>query len=284
MKGSIILLMMLLFCLPAKAQRKNGFYGKKMFVDVSVRGALPLIYSTLENSYYVASGSSNLSLGKDRLNYGYSGAIGYAFRKNKAVSLQVSHMFGNIAGPNQYAYKPSDALYNTEVFYFNMEHERLKVSTFIVMPVLHFSNNSNLLPIGVSHEFGVGYRTTRLVEDDYIKKVGVYYSSYTDQNGDYQQISLNTTQEATAFIDSLEKADGPILDYNRKYTGVSFTYALRIRRPFNESLALNTGFRYSFNLSREADKYAPSGALSNNFLNYHRYSIIVFDIGLTYIF
>lgn len=248
---------------------------------------MPVINSFFADGYYKKTGTSSLTLSKDRFNYGFSGTVGIAFQHNRAISLNISNMFGNIAGPSRINFIPPNASesYSSDQFYLEMNHENLSIRTLVISPTLHFSNNSSLLPVGVSHEVGIGYRTTRIVEKEYAYNVMPYHMGYSDQNGSYTQFNLNTTAEANAFVDSLVKADGSYIDYKRKYIGATFTYALRIRKPLTESIGMNVGLKYSLNLTRIQDKdplYFKT--IQDHLLNYHRFSIITFDFGLTLMF
>lgn len=275
---------MLLLTGAVTAQKNNGFYGKKFFFDLSARGATPIINNVFMDNYYKATGSNNLQLSLDRLNYGFSGTIGMAYERDKAISLNVSQMYGNIPGPGLIIVRPSDANEGTGNFTIYTEHENLSVRSLVIMPNLCFSSKSSLLPVGVSHEFGIGYRITSIVEKDYVYEASPFYYAYTDQTGNYHQINASSNAEANAFVDSLVKADGPYIDYNRKYSGISLSYAMRIRRPLNDYLALNAGLRYSLHFTKSSDKGYYMDPILDEMLSYHRFSIITFDIGLTLLF
>lgn len=252
-----LITIMLLFTGVVTAQKNNGFYGKKFFFDISARGTTPLVNNIFVNDYYKKEGSNTLHLSKDRFNYGFSGTVGMAFEHDKAICLNVSEMFGNIPGPTVIQ---TPDMGGTAIYL--RAHENIRLRTLLIMPTLCFSNKSSLLPIGISHEFGVGYRMTNVVEKDYI------FALEYGGSGTSESLGIS------------------YIDYKRKYAGLSLSYALRIRRPLSNTLALNAGLRYMLNFSKADDKvynyyYDP---IPREILSYHRCSIITFDIGLTLLF
>lgn len=282
MKRGIFLITLVCFSFLADAQQYNGFYGKKMYFDLSFCLAKPIRDYSNKTNYYKSSNGRTLSTTRDYINGGASVNLGIALKNNLGLSLNASSFFANIPGLYQTQfYTQSNDEYPIVI---ELKHERLNIRTFLITPTLHLSSVNSLLPVGFSHELGVGYHSTSIVEKDYVYEATPF--SYYDNN---TNIYVNNKEDATAFVDSLTNVNGPIIDYNRKFKGLSLCYALKLRRPLTPMLAINAGLLYSFHFTRSNDKQIYSdqyadGGIARNMLNYHRYSIWKFEFGLTYLF
>lgn len=237
MKNSILVLVLLVFQVGNVSwAQKGGLYGKTRFVEFSLVGNSPIINNvTNKNGFYVNSGSNSLVAGSDRFNGGFYGAIGIAPRRNFAISLSGGLSYSNSVGPNQIFYPDSYSYNGYSSFYVN--HENLSIRTMTIMPILHFGGSRELLPVGLSHELGVGYSSSSVVEKDYIVRA----------DGGYAYVNNQMYTDIPKLIDSIVAVNGSYINYDQKYKGFVLMYGLKFRTPLNKRLMLNYGIRYTVN-------------------------------------
>lgn len=267
MKKEIRLLALVYFCaFSVVAQKKDSYFGNSNFVEVTSVSYFPLVQNYLNRSakHYKKSGSSLRSTSPDWFNTGFRGAIGHAFKRNFAMSMECGMDFWST---------PLEEMYGgTEVgqsgTYFQISrHENLKMTTVHFMPKLHFASSSALLPLGLNHEFGIGYTRTKVSEREYLSVL----------------LSTSYVPESSA----------EYIDFERVYPTVQFLYALRMRKPLTQNLLLNYGLRYTLDvgLSSESSNSkteklysATNGRIEDQVRNNLRNNILSFDLGITYAF
>lgn len=261
MKFTIFSLIMLSFFL-SYAQDNKGYYGTKAYFSLETNMSTPLISNLVNNG---------LELKKyDKLNYGIRVSGNYIIKRNLSIGIELSNDFSNLSGtifPNYYSYS------NYDVKDYNF-YQDIKLSTFSFIPKIEFSSKNGLLPLGLSHQIGIGISKTNL-------KSGTYNYWLSDYGYSYNYIN-----EANDFDGSFE-----FTKENRPETikNLTFLYALNIRTSLTKKVMLSYGFRYTLNIYKQKniglfqlinfdnDRYE-SKVITQRFLN-----IIHFNLGLTYV-
>ena len=153
--------------------------------------------------YYKTNSSNTLVSGKDNFNYGFQLGFGIAVKKNVAINLQSGIWFSDVAGPS--------SIYGGNYTY-PVRHENLNVRTLSFLPVINIAEKSALLPVGFSHEIGIGYTVSQIVEKDYVYQPREQYTYIFDNN-------TNQYVSTKYILDSLEAKNGSFIDYSKKYKG-----------------------------------------------------------------
>ena len=151
-----------IFFIGSSVQAQNtGLYGKKISLDLSFGGAMPVI-NMLNGSMY-KSRSGVLVEKLDMFDYSIRTGASYALANNFALGFEFDIEFMNIHAPT-YAYVsyPSGGATSMQ-----MKHEALNMRTMVFMPRFEFTSHSGLLPIGQSHQIGIGFSRTKIVQKDY---------------------------------------------------------------------------------------------------------------------
>ncbi|MFT6283376.1 MAG: hypothetical protein ACJA0U_003519 [Salibacteraceae bacterium] len=207
--------------------QNTGLYGKKVSLDLSFTGNIPII--NMLNGPMFKSKSGVLTEKMDLLDYGLRTGASYALSNNFAIGIEFDMEFMNINAPTS-AYVPYPSG-NSE--FITIKHQALNTRTLIFMPRLEFTSNNGLLPIGLSHQIGFGFTRTKVLQKDY---------------------------DRTLFISTDSNGDGPILDNfdedfynytNKAFKGIVLMYTLNVRTPINKFMMITYGIRYNFNYGTE---------------------------------
>jgi hypothetical protein len=242
-------------------QKKNfGFYGKKFYLQVDGLFSSPIIYNMLNISGFndvVSYGTNghNLEEKSNWINYGYRISAGIAVKRNVGVGIELGTDFSKVA-PN----------------YSNVDHEMLSVSTFSIIPKIELANESALLPMGLSHQFGIGMEWSSIQDENYIFN---YYNNFTNQNEYVHYNQVSSSELPFGEIKKIPSANRFVLLYD-----------LTMRNPISKSLMITYGFKYTL-------KFTPPNQESNfnQLPNYEYYldeinfqrnmNFITFHMGLT---
>ena len=229
-----LVLFALLFTQGIFAQN-SGFIGKKNIISLDARVFNPLMLniSRQEELKYKANGSQ-FEPARNLLSYGMNLSIGRTLANRFAFHIQASvlnyKMLADVAGnfPN---------LSINRSTYF-------KGKAFGIMPILEFASSGGILPLGLSHQVGLGFYRNKVVKDDYLFLARDYYSSNQD-------ITLYTEDQ--------------LFDYdNYSVKSYSLMYKLNLRLPVSRSVLYNLGIRYNLNFTQnifEYDDVPPSGLI-----------------------
>jgi hypothetical protein len=280
MKNILIIVCYLITATQVTAQSvKGGLYGKTRFVEFSANGNYCMLSSFRQPfEYYKTNSSNTLVSGKDNFNYGFQLGVGITVKKNVAINLQSGIWFSDVAGPS--------SIYGGNYTY-PVRHENLNVRTLSFLPVINIAEKSALLPVGFSHEIGIGYTVSQIVEKDYVYQPREQYTYIFDNNTN-QYISTKY------ILDSLEAKNGSFIDYSKKYKGFTAMYGLKFRTPIGKNLLINYGLRYTLNLvGSTEDGYNSSNdygsATSYETIRYHIRkahfrNVLSLNVGVTYAF
>lgn len=208
-----ILILFILFSGLCSAQH-SGFFGKKSYIEFNVIGSVPLIDNLFfgDASGYKKSGS-NLVPGKDWFESGLRLALGHAVSNKFGVGIEFGMDFQNVAPLLFY----SNFDYSSDHI---LRHEMLDLRTIVVVPKVEFTSADGLLPIGLNHQIGFGYTSTKVVDRKYV----------LDRNG---------TIPPTGSLKLAPISDG--------FNGMVLFYALNMRTALSKRFMLNYGIRYSAN-------------------------------------
>lgn len=254
--------------------KNNGYYGKRTFFDLSTVISVPLFSNVFADNTAFKKAGAGLSPGKDYFNYGFRISIGHASKRNFAVLFEYGQDYSNIY-PNIYI--QSDYSGSNNYYQANFKHEMMDVKTNIFMPKLEFATRNSLLPMGLSHQIGIGYSKSKIALHEY-----TYLLTGEDENG----------VPFTGGYKTYDAKDGNNQLINSKrirpVNKVILLYALNLRSPISKSLMINYGIRYTLQVGR-FDPYQNSGDgtyLDENDLmelisRQRSFSFMSFHIGLT---
>jgi hypothetical protein len=245
MKNSLFILLLLISTF--SFTQNNGFLGKKNFISADVRAYTPMIYGIFTNDdlLYKTDGTSYVP-STNFIDYGFNFSIG------RAMSRNVGFIFQYGISNYEFAYNPKIGLIGhpeqLDEDIYGYTHTELnksnwfkaKSSTF--MPIIEMTNGSGLLPLGISHQLGIGFTKHTFVEDNY----NIQIFDYSNGTKNYTPTNL--------------------FDYQNEFAR-SFTlmYKLNLRVPITEFLLYNIGIRYNLNLMPSLDLWTNNyNPYSNN--------------------
>jgi len=254
--------------------KNNGYYGKRTFFDVSTVVSVPLFSNVFtDNTAYKKSGGG-LTPGKDYFNYGFRISIGHASKRNFAVLFEYGQDYSNIYPDNNIQ---SNYAGNYTYAQGTIKHQMMDVRTHLFMPKLEFATKNSLLPMGLSHQIGLGYSKSKIMLHEY-----TYLLAGEDENG-VPFSGGYTTYDAN-------DGSNKLFNWKRMPPVNKFImlYALNLRSPITKSLMINYGIRYTLQFGR-TNSYIYSG--DGTYLNERElmrlisrqrsFSFMSFHIGLT---
>jgi hypothetical protein len=272
MKSYILLLVGLFISIQTFAQKNNGYYGKKFFIDVEGLGNLPLISNIFSDAQYgyKAIGKTFI-LQKDNFNTGFRLNLGYAVKRNFGLSFEFGQDYSSVSMDND------EPLYLAQYENVYVKHEMLDVKTTVFIPKLEFTTSKALLPMGLSHQIGFGVANSRVAEKDYLYQ---YF--------DYSGITYPTTLYSTS------TADIDPVNFEKFKTVKKFVllYALNMRTPITKSLMFNYGIKYTLNIGKTPNDYyygndwklSYTRSVENTIAKHRTFSFMNAYIGLTFVF
>ncbi len=241
MKQFIIVLILLA---PAFNFAQSGFFGKKNIVEFSTQGSIPLIYNLRNKMTEVNAGhkakNGTLNNQLNWFNYGFNIQDFHYFKDRFGIGIHIGYDFQKAYTNENMFY---DAFYNGGV-----EMENLSMTTLTIMPKIEIGSLNGILPMGLSHQLGIGYTITKIKERNYLLNTG-------------GSIISN---------DELKDFGYTVLDFDLKHKGLSLLYQMNYRLPLSKHLFLNYGFKYALNLVNLGNyfnyNYVPF-SVSNKFVN-----------------
>lgn len=269
MKLLFILLFVSIFYFSSNGQN-TGLYGKRTFIEFNTVSYMPILSWLMSNSDgYSPSGAGNgLILKKDLFDYGFRLAVGRSGKKNVGASLEFGYSFSNLSTPENIE-KEYNTSWGTSYGYVTIKHERLDVQTISFMPKLEFTSKGGTLPVGLNHQIGLGFSSSKIKERDYNH---IVYNS----NGEF------TDEELANFSKDF-------LDYEETYKGMTLLYAFNIRTPVSKSLMINYGIRYTLNLRNyfvseigTNQYYYPKQEIRDDLKRMRLSNALSFNFGLTF--
>lgn len=232
MRNSLYILLSLL-SLNTFAQ-VSGYFGKKNMIDIGMKFSNPMIYKIdgYGDDYYKASGT-NLVQAKDRLDYAYT--FNYSRILSNKFCLALEMDIEKFKHELSYNYYNNNSMYN-----YSGNVERLEFTSRIIMPKIQFNTKNSFFPVGTYHEFGFGFRNTKLVKKDYVLDLEKYNEDW------YGPETVPLTQEEERNV----KAN--FYDYSKNsFKGYVLYYSFNMRKPITKFLLINYGFSYTINKTQK---------------------------------
>lgn len=266
----IFLVIFLFFTIScAVAQEKEGYFGAKNFVTVESLVYSPLIYNLRNDSYDNSKYDQNLNPASDNFNGGFRASFGRIIERNFALCLEAGVDFSNIYAGVQQSVLGSQ--------YLDFHISKLNIQTYSILPKIEFATTNSLLPLGFSHQIGVGFSNSKLVNKDYNYISGGTYDYYG----------------TGVLINNEEYIKTHLYDYTsaKSIKMYTFLYALSMRVAISKNLLFNYGFRYTLHVKN--DKYfqqdSPDYLLQLTDMKERVYkqstsNLITLNFGLTYAF
>jgi hypothetical protein len=245
----------------------SGLYGKRNYIEINGLSNFRLFGILFdESNYYKASGSS-LVESRDIIDFGYRITLGRVTSDHFAFGIEGGMDFQSLGIPGQYFQVKDPNSYNA-VYH---KHEMLDIRTISIMPKISFTKKGGLLPIGLNHEIGIGYNSSKVVDKDY----------------EYRIISGG---EGMSAIDSMY-LDKQYVDYDQRYGGMTFMYAFKVKTPISKRVMINYGLRYTLNLrnygqfiSSNSASIVSSRDIAFDLGRMRISNLMTFNLGITYAF
>jgi hypothetical protein len=222
--------------------QNNGFIGKKNFIAIDLRAYTPIVHGLrTKNQINFKTRGSDYANKKNLVDYGFNFSIGRVLSRNVGVILQYARSNFDFILTGDYR-SPIVSNDTYEHAYRVVKANFFEARSVGIMPILELNNSSGLLPLGLSHQFGIGFNKSYFVEKD-------YHLRYED------------------FEDGTGITEAPLELYNFKndpITSYTMMYKINLRIPISKSILFNFGIRYNFNYFPEKD--ISSSAYANQFL------------------
>lgn len=275
MRNLVILLFVFSSYVLFGQDKNNGYLGKTNFVEATTVSYIPMMYNFLgsygSTGYKSTNGSTLTSKSRTWFNTGFRVSVGRAFKRNFGMSIETGMDFYEEVIPDDYFYNiiPTQ---NEEIRI--RRHENLDIRVLHIMPKFHIANRGSLLPLGLSHEIGIGYAMTSIADKDYVAEFYIY--DYTNGN---QNIPAPDP--------------GDYLNYERRYRSLQLLYGIKMRTPVSKSLFINYGFRYTIEFGLgdnwpQGNANVPndltSSILSDDYNRRLLYNVASFDLGVSFVF
>ncbi len=255
---------------------QGGYYNKKNYIKTDFQALFPnIIYNYYNFDLPTSVYNSKLANKKDRFNYGFHFSAYRILKKRTAVGIELGTDYSDI-------YLPKNTTFLIEPEYDEIKLENIQISkieiqTYSFIPKIEFVTGNGFLPMGFTHEIGVGTIFSHIVKKDYPFNYGEITSN--DKTG-------TLTEE---YIKS------HLFNYD-VYAVQNYTllYALNLKVPLMKYLLFNYGFRYTLNIKPFlSDHHEPrmisdfiysNGIIDQSIQKQKIRSLFNFSFGLTYVF
>lgn len=280
MKNSLILFLFLsLSFSEIRAQKDNSYFGKKFILQPEIHLNYPFFNNLTFSNIAYGSKNNKLVEKKDPFNFGYRLNVGYVVKRHFAVLLEFGQDYSSIYPVNnQSLYYDVDGY---TYYYDQVNHEMVDVITTVIMPKFEFATKNALLPMGLSHQLGLGLTFSNAQEKNYTYE-SVYYDDLTY---DYVAGARNYNTSST---------DLDPIDFTRIKTvkKLMFMYGLSMRTPLTKSLMFNYGLKYTLSLGPNNEYYsfsdqsneAYTASVEKSISKHRTFSFITLNLGLTFVF
>jgi hypothetical protein len=255
---------------------QGGYYNKKNYIKADVQALFPnIIYNYYNFDLPTSIYNEKLMQKKDRFNYGFHFSAYRIIKKKIALGIELGTDFSDIYLPTRTSFliEPNYDQINLE----NIQISKIEVQTYSFIPKIEFVTGNGFLPMGFTHEIGVGAIFSHIVKKDYPFNYNAITSN--DKSG----------------ILTEEYIKSHLFNYN-VYAVQNYTllYALNLKIPLLKYLFFNYGFRYTLNIKPFlSDNYEPrmisdfiysNGVIDQSIQKQKIRSLFNFSFGLTYVF
>lgn len=200
----------------AKAQNP-GYFNRKNVVEFTAIGQYPF-FSNVQAMYgetreFNKVKNDQFKPYRDRFDWGFRIAFNHTFKRNFGAGIEFGYDYFSVQRESRMII--NNFLYSEYFF------EKVDAASMMIMPKLEFSNRGSVLPMGITHQIGIGIRLVKPVNKTY-------------------QYALYEYGSAFEIPDEFAYKGGTV-------KGVTFMYAVNVRTPLTKSLFLNYGIRYTAN-------------------------------------
>lgn len=269
MKYILTLILIIPFSFFSFAQKNEGYYGSKSYICIETLINSPLWYNRRHS--YEDKFNNNLENKPDLMNYGFRLTGGFLSRRNVAFCFEGGIDFTDIYPTTYFSINQNGFYYD-----YRINTEKFAVQHYSFMPKFDFSKKNGLLPLGFSHQLGLGITFSKMV------------------NKEYKSILVDPYEYYNTTIPTEEEIDNALYDFNNLNPVKTFTflYAISMRTALTKHLLLNYGFRYTFNFYNFfASNHYPyenyintKHEIEREILFQKTHTVITFNTGLTYAF
>lgn len=246
--------------------QEGGFYGKKNVIEFNTGLSIPL-FNILGLRYenYMKTQGGRLKNGNNYLDFAFRGSYMHATKSDFGIGFEYSNIHRNIPGATYY----NDTTGHYLVF------EKLGTTTHLFMPKLEFCVDNGLLPVGLSHQIGVGFGRTTINERE---------SSY----GELTQSSYVSKGSSIPIVGTVDNA----ANFDLVVKSLTILYEMHVKVPVSKRMTINYGFRYNANINLDVDYnnhnsssfFLSNSTASRSIRKSNFRSAISFNIGVGYIF
>lgn len=283
----IQILIINLFINYSYSQNNEGYFGKKMYISFENIMHSPILYNVFSEA--TCKVDNNLNPKRDWFNWGFRIDYGYILKRNKAISFET--------GIDYFQIYPNDGVQNYNCYYntfnksdnplamsYGVKQEPFDIRSFIFIPKLELAIKNALLPLGLTHQIGLGFSSSKVKERVYNTKAQTSVPIYQFGSVIGYNISDSTNHYQKYVYDFSNTK--PMINY-------ILVYAIGIRAPISKNLMIHYGIRYTLNFhwfipTVLTDYYNPyfynHSEMRKLIAKERGVSILNFNLGLTYVF
>ena len=242
----------------------SGYYGKKNVVEFNTGMSLPL-FNIFGMSYYnyMKVDGSRMKSGNNYFDFSFRASYMRANVGDFGFGFEYSNIHRNIPG----------ATYFNDTIGKYMIFEKLGTTTHLFMPKLELTTDNGLLPVGLSHQFGIGYGRTSIKAGEHA--YGTTIHSDLVPKGSSIPITGTVTNAA---------------NFDLVATSLTILYEMHVKVPVSKSITVNYGFRYNVNIGLGSkyvntnNYYLTNSEAVRSIQRSNLRSVISFNIGVGYVF
>lgn len=272
MKKQIYTFFACLFALSIHVQsfaQSDGFFGKKTYVDFSMKGNFPAFVG-FDQKMNIEYKSGLFQESRKKFDYGYRIGINRNLTSSFGIGIEAGFDYFKLNRSTNARIIDPNMSYLTGI----NTHESYKVHANAFLFKFIFSSKNSLMPMGLSHQLGFGISSYKIKEE---------------------KLKYNTYELPDIIFTNQQMGKEKIEDAPKTFT---LLYAIQLSTPISKSLLLNYGLRYTLNMTKK------SGAGFNSFdypnlssyekmnadefthaiKSYRGMNLIQFQLGLTFAF
>lgn len=273
------------------SQKSKGYYGRRFFVGTEVVANFPGIYNLAKRGEKYDHQMNRVI---DKLNYGFHLNGGVIINKNFALSIDYSKGYFDICpGSTNYKdyYPEVIFIYNGESQYLHTESMQVRSNSFMLK--FEVGSRRNLMPLGLSNQFGIGISYSKVINHFYNSQA--YYKPYDYVNTYSNQANASNLNKSENYYDInpsyLEKH---LYDFDNQLPTktIDISYGLTNRTPLTKQLMLSYGIKVMCHLplrsnsvmSKDDDFIYSRYKLEKEIIKQMSLNVFHFNWGITYVF
>lgn len=277
----LIIIFFSLLGLSAFTQQNKGYYNSKWFLSFETLHTTPFFFNAYGRDY-ASMYDKNLRPTLEKYNYGYRFAAGFIVKRNLAFAVEWGTDYGDIY-VKKWGYIHLNINNIENEYYYHHDVSSIKTQSFTILPKIELATKNALLPMGLTHQIGIGLSKTRLMEDKY--RANIHCE-------DYNCDTVPEISEQFFFEHLYDRKNQPDIQH------LIFMYAISMRTSVSKKIMLNYGFRYTLNvpflnsasnvrsvtIHEDGHEYIYSPSEIKEFVNRERiFNLLNFSLGFTYV-